>query len=355
MEVGPVLPWVQEPKVPLTRPPVDSEADEGPEPTRPVFGPPRVRLALSGSGLRLYAQLGAVARLMELGFAPEETQGTSGGAIVAAAIASGMSPSEMRQTANKLVPAQILKPRWFPGATEGFLSNDPILDVLRKVLPSSFDECILPVHVVTSNWTRHSQAVVWTSGDLPLCVMASMALPVFDMVTIQGMLVDDAKSGLVYGFNAAQPMPSSPQGLARLIPGRSAGPGALAARPKHALSTSPELYQDGGVSGNFLVDYDGWKNKSNAPTIGLRVRGLNEPSLRAKPKTKLERAISTMADLVDAQDFERVSDSPDARVCFVETRYSGFDPTLGRDDIAHMMREGAASMERFLDLNSDLL
>lgn len=352
--------------MPIPKPPILDEFDEGPEPTRTVFDAPRVKLVSSGSGLRFYAQLGAAARLMEHGFVVEEALGTSGGAIVSAAIASGMSPRELRENALRLEPKALLKPRLpvvtsvanalssltgsgvggsvgataTPG-TQGLFDNAPLLKALRTFLVGDFKSCIIPCHIATSNWTRKSAPVIWSTGDLPLCVMASMALPVFDMVEICGLLVEDQRTKVIYGFEARVPHARD----RRKKPGVDDG-----VAPRGCLSVMPELYEDGGTSGNFWIDYDGWRHKTSAPVVGLRVRGSDEPCLRPKPKNKLERVVNTLSDLVDGQDRE---DAPSARVCYVETKFSGFDVSIDRDDIARMMQDGADSMDRFL--NSALL
>ena len=50
-----------------------------------------IRVALSGSGFRLGAQLGALQAISDAGFEIVQIAGASGGSIVAALFASGMS------------------------------------------------------------------------------------------------------------------------------------------------------------------------------------------------------------------------------------------------------------------------
>ncbi len=346
----------------IPKPPIFDEFDEGPEPTRTVFDAPRIKLVSSGSGLRFYAQLGAAARLMEHGFVVEEALGTSGGAIVAAAIASGMGPTDLRQNALKLAPIDFLSPRVpfgaiaanvvsgalgavsgaFPaesrptGGMLGFFDNAPLLKVLRTFLVDDFKSCIIPCHIATSNWTRKSAPVIWSTGDLPLCVMASMALPVFDMVEMCGLLVEDPRTKIIYGFDARVPTARD----RRKRPGVGDG-----IAPRGCLSVMPELYEDGGTSGNFWIDYDGWRHKTSAPVVGLRVRGSDEPCLRPKPKNKLERVVNTVSDLIAATD----GSYPSGKVCVIQSKHSGFDVSVGFDEVKDMLAEGANAIDSFVD------
>ena len=311
--------------------------------------PTPIKLALSGSGTRLYAHIGAAARLLDLGFVVEEAIGTSGGAIVAAAVCAGFSANDLRALALDCPPQAIIRARSaFQMATQGlggaraFCSTEPVLRRLRAILPESFSELQVPCHVATTNWTRCGKPVIWQSGDLPLTVVASMALPIFDMVPIAGMLVEEKSTGILYGLNAREPNSEDKQlkpGVDQAIP------------PRGVVSIVPELYEDGGVAGNFWVDFKQWRSQSGAPVLGLRAKGKNDPKIRKPPKTKLERIAATLGDLIDTTDREKIEDVPSAKVCYVRSQYSGFDFSFSQEEITHMMREGSESVDEFLRNN----
>jgi NTE family protein len=56
-----------------------------------------IRVALSGSGYRLSAHLGALQAIADSGYDVVEYASTSGGSIVSACLASGMTLSQMRE------------------------------------------------------------------------------------------------------------------------------------------------------------------------------------------------------------------------------------------------------------------
>lgn len=318
--------------------------------------PTPIKLALSGSGTRLYAHIGATARLLELNFLVEEAIGTSGGAIVAAAACSGMSPKDLKRLAlanspQKLIrvktPLEALK-NWTQGwgGPAGVCPTEPILRAMRATLPETFEELQSPCHIATANYTRRSRPVIWQSGDLPLTVVASMCLPIFDMVEIGGVLVEEQRSKILYGFGARTPTKKDKQ----VVPGVDEGCASASGIPG-AVSVVPELYQDGGISGNFWIDFDQWHIKSDAPILGLRAQGTLDYAIRPAPKNKLERLANTLSDIIDSQDREHQEDAPSARVCYVKSRFSGFDFSFSHDEITLMMKEGSDAIDAFLRTN----
>lgn len=69
---------------------------------RPAPARPRVALVLGGGGLRGYAHIGVLQALEAAGMQPDLVVGTSIGAIIGAAYASGSSPGQLWQQANTL-------------------------------------------------------------------------------------------------------------------------------------------------------------------------------------------------------------------------------------------------------------
>lgn len=257
----------------------------------------RVKLVLRGGGTRYPVYAGAFKVLSESDFLVEEVLGTSAGAIAAGILASGRTPEHVHDLMRKALPSKLLDARWFPppvwpfvDGTKGVYKGNTLLDFARENLPSDYDHTALPVHISTHNWTRGENRV-WTKGDLPLHVRASMSLPIFDMVTIAG-----------------------------------------------------DLYEDGGVSGNFLLDYDSWRIRSQAPVIGLSLLSPDDTRPRSKPKNKAERLSGSISDLIEANDREHIEDAKHARVVYLRTEHRGLELGMTEEDVDDMVEEGAAAM-----------
>jgi len=75
-------------------------------------GRPVVALVLGGGGLRGFAHVGALQALEEAGIRPDIVVGTSAGAIVGAAYASGMSPAQIRAAALDVKVSSLLDFTW---------------------------------------------------------------------------------------------------------------------------------------------------------------------------------------------------------------------------------------------------
>ena len=84
-----------------------------------------------------------------------------------------------------------------------FRKGKKLLKVFRKLLPATFEDCKIPVHVTTFRVDLADKKVVrHESGDLPLAVRASMSIPfLFDPVAIDDGLHIDG------GWQANFPLP----------------------------------------------------------------------------------------------------------------------------------------------------
>jgi len=248
-----------------------------------------IRLAISGSGTRYPVQIGALCEFTDMGISIVEAVTTSGGTVAGAAKAALQTSAKMEQMACDVLPRDHLDPNWWPfGGTRGGFAGKKFREAFRKHLGSKIEHLIAPrLHIATTNWTRGT-TVVHKAGDLPLCIGASMCLPVFDMVEIEG-----------------------------------------------------ELYEDGGAGGaNFLLDYQGWHHpKDDLPMIGLCVRGAETSVIRERPRTKLDRLIGTIEDLIAANDREHIEDAHWAQVITLETK-------APRSESLHGPRRGTSDDQR---------
>lgn len=153
-------------------------------------GPRTVALALGGGGARGLAHIAIVEALDELGVKPVAIAGTSVGAVVGAAYASGVAGADIRRfavevlrdstkTMGRLLAMQIGKIR-----ETGLFASLPMQadalaiarEFLSEILPETFEDLKTPLKVVaTDYWAR--EEVVFDSGPLLPAIAASAAIP----------------------------------------------------------------------------------------------------------------------------------------------------------------------------------
>lgn len=167
---------------------------------------PRVAMVLGGGGARGLAHIVALEALDELGIRPSLIVGTSIGAMVGAAYASGLSAAALKAHVLSLtarrreVTARLMQARAgrFVDLFQAGLSHAVTLDaerILEQFMPAglarTFDDLAVPLAVVaTDYWARTTKVI--TRGPLKPAVAASIAIPgLVRPVTIDGrMLVD---------------------------------------------------------------------------------------------------------------------------------------------------------------------
>ncbi len=151
---------------------------------------PRIGLALGGGGAKGLAHIGVLKVLEEAHFPIDFLAGTSVGALIGGAYASGMSIDRIIQLA--------LKIRWrdlgrFAFSRLGYRDSESIELFVRQHFPvTTFEEARVPFAVVAADITT-GEIVVLRSGDLARAIRASCAIPgYFTPVVDQGgrMLVD---------------------------------------------------------------------------------------------------------------------------------------------------------------------
>lgn len=164
-------------------------------------------VALGAGGARGLAHIVVLQAFEEMGITPAVVAGTSIGAVIAAAYASGLTTNEMREAVNELrtsKPARI----WNFHENENFKLARSVIDPTTqtgglikgekfirflgaKIGVDRFEDLRIPLKLVTTDYWRKEEVVV-SSGDLLSAVRASYAMPgLFTPVTIDGrMLVD---------------------------------------------------------------------------------------------------------------------------------------------------------------------
>lgn len=151
--------------------------------------PPKLGVALGGGFARGLAHVGVFKVLEEEKIPVDFIAGTSVGAVIGAAYASGISAKELEEIAS-LVRFKDFS-RW-TFSRFGLFSNDKMSIFLHKILRcKTFEELRIPLAVAATDIITGDPAV-FTSGDLVDPVRASCAYPgMFQPVRIEGRLLVD--------------------------------------------------------------------------------------------------------------------------------------------------------------------
>jgi len=167
-------------------------------------------LALGGGGARGIAHVLILEVLDEMGIRPDIIVGTSIGALIGVAYASGLSANHIRAHLEETLGDRThLIRQLFTARTQplqrllsvlplrsALLDPAALLDlVLPQGLPDDLQECAIPFRAVATDMVTQN-AAVFDHGDLRSRIAASIAIPViFAPVTINGQLYADG--GLV--------------------------------------------------------------------------------------------------------------------------------------------------------------
>ena len=134
-----------------------------------------VGLALSGGAARGIAHVGVMRVLAEHRIPIDFIAGTSAGALVGAALASGMSIAEIEKIGRNL--------RWrdmgrMTLSRLGVQSNARMEEFMRARLPvTRFEELPIPFAAVATDLHSGSAVILSGEGDVPFAVRASCAIP----------------------------------------------------------------------------------------------------------------------------------------------------------------------------------
>lgn len=166
---------------------------------------PSFALALGGGGARGICHIHVLEVMDELGLKPKAIAGSSIGAIMGAAYASGMSGKDIRafalellgnrggQVANRLLKlgtASMRSP--VDGFRFGQFNLQTLLEtLLPSELPKEFAQLSLPLKVMATDYYGQKEVVI-TEGNLHEALAASAALPALFMpVRINGRVMID--------------------------------------------------------------------------------------------------------------------------------------------------------------------
>lgn len=165
-------------------------------PSKVTVQRPVVALALGGGGLRGYAHIGVLQAMEAAGVRIDVVAGTSIGALVGAAYASGLSPREIWTRAEaknllSLADVTLFGPGFVKGSALARWANALVAGALIEDFPRRF--------VAVATDLDGLAPVVLDSGDAGQAVRASAAIPgVFLPVDLAGrQLVDGGVTSLV--------------------------------------------------------------------------------------------------------------------------------------------------------------
>ncbi len=157
-----------------------------------------IRAALSGSGYRLPAHLGALQAIVDAGYCPIELAGTSGGSIVAALYASGMSLARLHDLCMTLDWSPMMRfSVWSVLRHQAACSGDALLDYLLDATGGkTFAQLDIDLKIVAADLLTEREFVFSRAftPDVPVAVAAraSASIPlVFPPVDSSGALLVD--------------------------------------------------------------------------------------------------------------------------------------------------------------------
>ncbi|WP_170937136.1 MULTISPECIES: patatin-like phospholipase family protein [Rhodomicrobium] len=231
---------------------------------------PSFALALGGGGARGFAHVLMLEALEELGIVPRVIAGTSIGALIGAAYASGISGPDIRSYCEELFHKRTrivrrLFSRWnalgeLRSGGGSVFSGERILEaLLPETLPRSFEALKIPLIAVTTDYYLQRQHLIST-GPLVPAIAASCALPgVLRPIKLDGRVLVDG------GF--VNPVPFD------LLKGRADIVAAIdiSAGPQQSRGQMPSLI-DSIIGSNQISMRSVMREKlkSSAPDIMIR-------------------------------------------------------------------------------------
>jgi len=148
-----------------------------------------VGVAFGGGVVYSIAGVGVACALVEAGIPVVAVAGTSGGALVGAAVAAGMRPWELREIGLDMDWSDLV--RFTPGKM-GLLNGEPIASFVENTTGCrTFEELRMPFTAVATDLLR-GEEIRFTTGPLGLAVQSSCAIPgLFQPVKSGEMLLVD--------------------------------------------------------------------------------------------------------------------------------------------------------------------
>jgi NTE family protein len=174
-----------------TRPVADVKRAEARDGQRPVIG-----LALGGGGLRGYAHIGVLRALEEAGIKPDIVVGTSAGALVGAAYASGMTPDQIQSAAMNVNVSSLIDWTW---SSSGIMRGRKLASWIGGLTTETPIEQFPVRFAAVATDLDTGKAVLMERGPAGRAIQASAAVPgtTVPIAYANGHLVDGGIASLV--------------------------------------------------------------------------------------------------------------------------------------------------------------
>lgn len=258
----------------------------------------KVNLVFSGSGTRWPIFVGAYKRIEEelkhRNMGVSQALGTSGGAILAGCIGSGLSAQQIEELCLAIMPKiyELADPSIFNLFRKlGLLAGKKIESEIQKFLPLRLSECKVPVHIVTTNFDSEQEVVFNKIKDPDLTLAKAIRMSI------------------------SVPLIFAP-----------------------ALYKGT-LYMDGGISSNFKIDAFG----DTPNTIGVSLVGKSDGVIQPRPKgffALLGVFTRVLNMLINSKTRNDVQEASSANSIAIRTSYPSFNLTTSTETIKDMIRQG---------------
>lgn len=136
-----------------------------------------IGLVLSGGGIRGVVHIGVWEFLYENEVRVDYLCGVSSGAIVAAFIAAGYTPNQMKSAFDQFISLFSVRKNGLRAIYRLFKLKSTVKKWLQEYLPSTFDQLSIPLKVMAVS-LKKGDAVVFERGDLYTALLASSAIPI---------------------------------------------------------------------------------------------------------------------------------------------------------------------------------
>ncbi len=271
-----------------------------------------IDLVLSGSGTLAPCHVGAVARLYEAGFCVRRVAGTSGGAIVAAAIAHKFDVDKMLNLSRRLLQNDMLldaQATWYRpwGFFNGYGINrfDVAHKAFAKEIPGRMEDA----------------SIEWGV----FCVDLEVARPIF---------ISSRRHGHVHSADAVIASSSIP----------------VFARMREVRGMRG-AFVDGGAATNFGIGV--FDDEPERPTIGIRFRP--KPIDRSRIRSLVGFGRSLASVLMDNANRTHISTKRYADVIEIESDGDGLDFDLSLDEVNDRFAEGYDAADAWLTRRDEVI
>lgn len=259
----------------------------------------KLKIVLSGAGLLYPLHAGALWYLADQGYQIEHITGVSGGAIIAAAVASGYSPGpQLNDMLLDMLPGpkKLVDWSWKPWCDWGLIKGDRIKHAMQQVFVATLGDAYIPCNIGTVNLDGAgnygpNHMVYSTEGtphvNMADAVRASISIPfVFRPARIKG-----------------------------------------------------ERHIDGGVASNFPLDIYGL----GEGVFGFQIRPLAAPQ---PPETLKDYAMSVVDIMMGAIAREHIEDAVHARMVGLKAGSGSLNFNMNREEAEALIESGYNQAKR---------